>query len=317
MKKISNELKVGAIAFLTIVAFIWLYSFLKGKNLFNPSATYYVIYNEIGGLTETNPVQINGYRAGVVRSITFINDKSGRLFVELSVKKEFQLPKNTVAEITSLSLIAGMKVRLVFGNGPGVYQNGDTIPGRLAESIITKFQNELEPLKDKITGLISSLDTALAGINDIMNPEFRANLRGSMANLNSTTRNLNEMVGAKDTGLKSAVADLSRFSKMLSANSTKLGKTIGNLETVSDTLAAADLYKTMISLKTTLEKTSSILSRMNEGKGTAGKLMSSDSLYTGLNNSVQSLDLLLKDLKANPKRYVHFSIFGKKNQPSK
>jgi phospholipid/cholesterol/gamma-HCH transport system substrate-binding protein len=317
MKKISNEVKVGAVAFLTIVAFIWLYSFLKGKNIFNPSATYYVVYNEIGGLTETNPVQINGYKAGVVRDIEFINDKTGRLFVELSVKKDFILPVGTVAEITTASLIAGMKIRLVFGNGPGSYKSGDTIPGRLAESIITKFEKEMTPLKDKISGLIGSLDTVLIGINDIMSPEFRANMRATMANLKNTTRNANELLSARDTGLKSAIADLSRFSKMLSSNSAKMGKTIGNLETITDTLAAADLYKTVTNLKMTLEKTSSILTRMNDGKGTAGKFMANDSLYTNLNNSVKSLDLLLKDLKANPKRYVQVSVFGKKSEPSK
>ncbi len=317
MKKISNEVKVGAVAFLTIIAFIWLYSFLKGKNIFNPSDTYYVVYNEVGGLTETNPVQINGFKAGVVRNIEFINDKTGRLFVELSVKKNFILPVGTVAEITTASLIAGMKIRLVFGEGPGSYKNGDTIPGRLAESIITKFENEMTPLKDKISGLIGSLDTVLTGISDIMSPEFKANMRTTMANLNNATRNANELLSARDTGLKSAVADLSRFSKMLSANSAKMGKTIGNLETISDTLAAADLYKTVTNLKTTLEKTSAILTRMNDGKGSAGKFLGNDSLYTNLNNSVRSLDLLLKDLKANPKRYVQVSVFGKKSEPSK
>lgn len=315
--KISNEIKIGAVAFITIVTFIWLYGFLKGKNFLNPSGTYYVVYNEIGGLTESNPVQINGYKAGVVRKIEFVNDKTGRLLVEISIKKDFILPKGTVAEITTASLVAGMKVRLVFGNGPGVYNSGDTIPGRLAESIISKFENELDPLKEKITGLINSLDTVLTGINKVMTPEFRANIRSTMANLNNTTRNMNELVSASDTGLQSAVADLSRFSKMLSENSVKIGKTIGNLKTVSDTLAAADLYKTVMNLKTTLEKTSSILSRMNEGKGTAGKLVTNDSLYTNLNNSVRSLDLLLKDLKENPKRYINVSVFGKKGERSK
>jgi phospholipid/cholesterol/gamma-HCH transport system substrate-binding protein len=317
MKKISNEVKVGAIAFLTIVAFVWLYSFLKGKNIFHSSDTYYVIYKEIGGLTETNPVQINGYKAGVVRSIDFVNDKTGRLLVELSVKKDFILPKGTIAEVTTASLVAGMKIRLLFGNGPGVYSSGDTIPGRLAESIINKLENELDPLKEKITSLINSLDTLLAGINDVMSPSFRANMRGTMANLNSTTKSMNEIVSARDTGLKSAVADLSRFSKMLSDNSAKLGKTIGNLKTISDTLAAADIYKTVMNLKTTLEKTSLILSGINDGKGTAGKFVTNDSLYINLNNSIRSLDILLKDLKENPKRYVQVSVFGKKSEPSK
>jgi phospholipid/cholesterol/gamma-HCH transport system substrate-binding protein len=103
---------------------------------------------------------------------------------------------------------------------------------------------------------------------------------------------------------------------MLAENSEKLGKTISNLESVSDTLAAADLYATVANLKSTLENTALILEKMNNGEGTTGQLLTNDSLYINLNNSVASLDSLLKDLKANPKRYVHFSLFGKKNKPS-
>jgi len=317
MKKISNEVKVGATALITILVFIWLYNFLKGKDLFSSTASYYAVYDQINGLTETNPVEINGYKAGVVQSINFINDKSGRLLVKLSVNKSFILPENTVAEITTATLIAGMKIRMVFGNGPGVYSNGDTIPGRLAESILTKFETELVPIKDKVTGMITILDSVLLAINNVMTPEFTRNVRGSMANLNNTTKNIDEILGSKKADLKSILADLSKFSKMLADNSGKLDNTIGNLKTISDTLAAADLYSTIIELKATLEKTAVLMENLNKGKGTAGQLFTNDSLYISMTSSIRNLDLLLKDLKANPKRYVHFSLFGKKNQPIK
>jgi len=317
MKKISNEVKVGATALITILVFIWLYNFLKGKDLFSSTPSYYAVYDQINGLTETNPVEINGYKAGVVQSINFINDKSGRLLVKLSVNKSFILPENTVAEITTATLIAGMKIRMVFGNGPGVYSNGDTIPGRLAESILTKFETELVPIKDKVTGMITILDSVLLAINNVMTPEFTRNVRGSMANLNNTTKNIDEILGSKKADLKSILADLSKFSKMLADNSGKLDNTIGNLKTISDTLAAADLYSTIIELKATLEKTAVLMENLNKGKGTAGQLFTNDSLYISMTSSIRNLDLLLKDLKANPKRYVHFSLFGKKNQPIK
>jgi phospholipid/cholesterol/gamma-HCH transport system substrate-binding protein len=317
MKKISNEFKIGAIAFVTIIAFIWLYGFLKGRDVFNPNSTYYIIYNDIGGLTETNPVEINGYKAGTVQEISFINDKSGRLLVMISIKKDFILPENTTAEITTFSLVAGMKIKLVFGNGPGVYQSGDTIPGVLTESIIAKFENELIPVRDKITSLIGVMDSVLTGVNDIMSPEFRSNMRGTMASLNSAGKSMNEIIGSKDAGLKPMVADMNKFSRMLAENSEKLGSTIGNLKTITDTLAAADLYATVLNLKVTLEKTASIMGKMNEGEGTAGQLFTNDSLYMNLNNSLASLDLLLKDMKDNPKKYVQFSLFGKKSESKK
>jgi phospholipid/cholesterol/gamma-HCH transport system substrate-binding protein len=315
--KISNEVKVGATALVTILVFIWLYSFLKGKNLFSSTNNYYAVYNQINGLAGSSPVEINGYKVGVVQAIDFVNDGSGRLVVKISVEKGFDLPVKTTAEITTASLIAGMKIRLLFGEGPGTYKNGDTIPGILAESIITKFEAELVPLREKITGMITNLDSVLTGINDIMSPEFRKNLQGSMSNLNQTTKNIDDILGSKEAELKSMLSDLAKFSKMLSDNSAKLGNTISNLNSISDTLAAADIYTTVLNLKSTLERTSQLMDGMNQGKGTAGQLFTNDSLYMNMNNSIASLDSLLKDLKANPKRYVHFSIFGKKNKPAK
>jgi phospholipid/cholesterol/gamma-HCH transport system substrate-binding protein len=317
MKKISNEVKVGVTALLTILVFIWLYSFLKGKNLFSSTNSYYAVYDQINGLAESSPVEINGYKVGVVQSIVFLNDGSGRLVVKMSVSKGFDLPKKTVAKVTTASLIAGMKIKLVFGGGPEVYKSGDTIPGILEEGILSKLGTELVPIKDKIISMIEVLDSVLASIHALINPELSKNLNGSMANLNHFTKNLDDVLGSREAELKSMLADLSKFSKMLSDNSGKLGTTLTNLETISDTLVAADLYTTVTNLKTTLEKTSQLMEGVNKGKGTAGQLFTNDSLYKSLNNGIASLDSLLKDVKANPKRYVHFSLFGKKNKPVK
>jgi phospholipid/cholesterol/gamma-HCH transport system substrate-binding protein len=253
----------------------------------------------------------------VVQSIDFINDKTGRLLVKLSIEKDFILPEKTVAEITTATLIAGMKIRLLFGEGEGAYKSGDTIPGRLATSVLAQFQDELVPLKNKMETMVTTLDSVLSGIGDVLTPEFKKNLRGSMANLNHATGSIDQMVSSRESGLKKMVEDLSVFSKMLAENSDKLSGTIGNLETITDTLAAADLYPTLINLKATLENTAVLIEGMNEGKGTTGKLFTDDSLYTNLNSSIRSLDILLQDIQAQPKRYVHFSLFGKKDKPTK
>ncbi len=315
--KISNEVKVGATAIVTILVFIWLYSFLKGKDLLSTTNHYYAVYDQINGLSESSPVEINGYKAGVVQSISFINDGSGRLVVKMSVSKGFRLPEKTIAEVTTASILAGMKIRLVFGTGPGTYKNGDTIPSRLAESIITKLSDEIGPMKDKLSGLIARLDSTLTGVNNVLTPEFSRNLNGTVSNLNHFSKNLDDVMASKSGELKSMLADLSKFSRMLSQNSDKLDTTLTNLRNISDSLAAADIYTTVSNLKSTLERTSQLMDGLNKGKGTAGQLFTNDSLYINLNNAVASLDLLLKDVKTNPKRYVHFSLFGKKNQPVK
>ncbi len=307
MKKISNEARIGVTAVLTILVFIWVFSFLKGKNLFNSTASYHVVYDQVGGLAESSPVEVNGYKVGVVQSVKFVDPVSGRLLVTLSVDKSFKLPVNTVAEITTASLIAGMKIRFVYGEGPGTYSSGDTIPGRLATSLLTRLEDELLPLKDKISDLILTLDTVVGSVNEIIDPRFRADLRSGVSSLSSTARSLDE------AELKATLMNINAFSAMLADNSEKFTSTFSRLGSVADTLAAADLYGSINNLKLSLERASSLISNLNEGEGTAGKLMTNDSLYTNLSNSLGSLDMLLQDMKTNPKRYVHFSLFGKKN----
>jgi phospholipid/cholesterol/gamma-HCH transport system substrate-binding protein len=149
-----------------------------------------------------------------------------------------------------------------------------------------------------------------------MDPGFRENLKGTVANLNSTTESIDQVIGTREKELKETLDNLAKFSKMLTDNSSKISSSFSNLESITDTLAAADIYKSVLNLKESLEKASTLIGNLNEGKGSAGQLLTNDSLYTNLSASLESLNVLLKDMKANPKKYVHFSLFGKKNIPS-
>jgi len=317
MKKISNEVKVGATALLTILVFVWLFNFLKGKDFLKSTAVYYTIYDKVGGLAESSPVEINGYKVGVVRSLDFIDATSGRLLVVFSVKKNFKLPKNTVAEIVPISLLGGMKVQFVYGKGPGTYKDGDTIPGRLAESLIDKIDTEILPVKEKLSNLITVLDSVIASVDEIMDPEFKREFKQTVAHLNNTTSSLDKVLGSKEKELAAIVDNINKFTSMLADNSGKMNKTFTNLETMSDSLKASDISAAVSNLKASLEKASKLMENLNQGKGSAGQFLTNDTLYSNLSGSLESLNLLLKDMKANPKRYVHFSIFGKKNAPSK
>jgi phospholipid/cholesterol/gamma-HCH transport system substrate-binding protein len=317
MKKISNEVKVGATALLTILVFVWLFNFLKGKDFLKSTAVYYTIYDKVGGLAESSPVEINGYKVGVVRSLDFIDATSGRLLVVFSVKKNFKLPKNTVAEIVPISLLGGMKVQFVYGKGPGTYKDGDTIPGRLAESLIDKIDTEILPVKEKLSNLITVLDSVIASVDEIMDPEFKREFKQTVAHLNNTTSSLDKVLGSKEKELAAIVDNINKFTSMLADNSGKMNKTFTNLETMSDSLKASDISAAVSNLKASLEKASKLMENLNQGKGSAGQFLTNDTLYANLSGSLESLNLLLKDMKANPKRYVHFSIFGKKNAPSK
>jgi phospholipid/cholesterol/gamma-HCH transport system substrate-binding protein len=210
-----------------------------------------------------------------------------------------------------------MKVQFVYGKGPGTYSEGDTIPGKLAESLMDKIDTEILPLKEKLSNLIVVIDSVLSSVDEIMNPEFKKDFRGTLSHLNKTTASLDKSIGSKGKELAATLDNINKFTNMLSDNSGKLNKTFSNIETITDTLAAANIYASVNNLKASLEKAASLMDNLNKGKGSAGKFLTNDTLYTNLSGSVESLNMLLKDMKANPKRYVHFSVFGRKNTPSK
>jgi phospholipid/cholesterol/gamma-HCH transport system substrate-binding protein len=316
MKKISNEVKVGVITFLTILVFIWLYNFLKGKDLFSNTAYYYTVYENIGGLAESSPVEINGYKVGVVQSIDLLDAESGKLIVAFSVNRNFKLPQNSIAEIIPVSLLGGMKVHFIFGDGPGFYSEDDTIPGQLAVSIIDKMEKEIVPIREKATNLINVLDSVLNSINEVLDDDFKNDFSNTLSNLNSTTKSLDNIIGSKEKDLKATLENIDKFTLMLSENSENMSKTFKNLESITDTLASADIYSSISNLKVSLEKAAIMIDNMNNGKGSAGQFMTNDTLYLNLTKSLESLDILLQDMKADPKKYVHFSIFGRKSTTS-
>ena len=312
--KISHEVKVGAVALITIIAFILMFEFLKGTALFTSTDTYHIVYDNIAGLTESNPVEINGYQAGVVQDVKLINDGSGRILVSLSVDKHFNIPMDTEAEITTATLIAGMKIILRMGDSNEMCHNHDTLSGYVAASILDRLSSTITPLEGNITNMIVSLDSVISALNDVFTPGMTADIRSTMANVSSVTSSLKEVSNSSKDELITAIEDLQAFTSMLSANSATLDSTLKNISGISDAVAAADLGATLGSLKSSLTNLEGIVKGISQGEGTAGKFIANDSLYTNLSNTLYNLDMLLRDMKENPKKYVHFSLFGKKQE---
>lgn len=312
--KISHEVKVGAVALITIIAFILMFEFLKGTALFTSTDTYHIVYDNIAGLTESNPVEINGYQAGVVQDVKLINDGSGRILVSLSVDKHFNIPRDTEAEITTATLIAGMKIILRMGDSNEMCHNHDTLSGYVAASILDRLSSTITPLEGNIANMIVSLDSVISALNDVFTPGMTADIRSTMANVSSVTSSLKEVSNSSKDELITAIEDLQAFTSMLSANSATLDSTLKNISGISDAVAAADLGTTLGSLKSSLTNLEGIVKGISQGEGTAGKFIANDSLYTNLSNTLYNLDMLLRDMKENPKKYVHFSLFGKKQE---
>lgn len=312
--KISKEVKIGIISLVTIVLFIWLYSFLKGENLLTRTAYYYSVYNQISGLSESNPIEVNGYKVGVVQSINFIDDGSGRLLVTMSLNKNMKIPYGSVAEITTASLIAGMKIQFRFSDSNEIYKSGDTIPGMLAESILTRLEAEMLPLKNSITAMVNNLDSLLFIINQTLSPEFRSDLSKTVSNVNDATGSMAKMLKEREKELSETIENLHTFSGIIAQNSPKIDTIIGNFSAISDSIATADFAGTVNRLRDAASETAELLENLNKGEGSAGKLMTDDSLYINLSATLDNLQALLADLKANPRKYINVSVFGGKNK---
>ena len=310
--KISNEIKIGATTVIIIVAFIFMFSFLKGKNILKSTVNYYAVYDNVGGLAVSSPVEVNGFQVGVVQDIRFLNEESDKLFVVFSVDDNFKLPKNTVAQIKPVSIIAGMKVQLIYGQGPGFYADKDTLKGTLNASIITSMEEDIDPIILSATSTINNLDSITKSVSSLLSDDFVVNLNKIAENLEATTSTLNKIANAKEKEIDNLIFNLKEFSEMLANNSGKLDKIFTNLNAISDSLAMADIGSTINNLKNSLEATTILLDNLNNGKGTAGQLLADEDLYDNLNGTINSLNNLLEDINKDPKKYVHFSLFGKK-----
>ncbi len=310
--KISNEIKIGSTTIVIIVAFIFMFSFLKGKNVLKSTVNYYAVYDNVGGLAESSPVEVNGFQVGVVQDIRFLDEVSGKLLVVLSVDKNFKLPVNTVAQIKPVSIIAGMKVQLIYGQGPGFYANKDTLKGTLNASIMTTMEEDIDPIILSATSTIENLDSIARAFANLLSADFVLNLNQIAKNLETTTTTLSNIASTKEEEIDSLIVNLKEFSDMLANNSDKLDRIFTDLGSISDSLAMADIGTTITNLRNSLEATTVLLDNLNSGKGTAGQLLVDEDLYNNLNGTINTLNNLLEDINNYPKKYVHFSLFGKK-----
>ena len=312
MKKISNELIIGLIAIITILIFIWLFSFLKGNNLFNSNDRYYAVFNEIGGLEESGPVEINGYKAGTVRNIKFINDGSGRLIVTLGINKGYKLPVGTVAEISPETVLAGMKVRLIMGNSAVFHSNGDTLTSRLDRGLINNAMDDISPVIRKADRIMSDIDTLLTGLKPIITDEFRNDIKESSNNIKSVSSQLDSIIKKSGENISSLIANLDNFTELLRENSGVLDTTIKQFSVIASDLSDSEIKKSVNNFNDAVKETTLLLEKLNSGEGSAGLLLNDDSLYANLTLSLEKLNYILEDIKANPERYINFSVFGRK-----
>lgn len=306
--KFSKEVKVGIFTVMAIALFIFGYSYLKGSNLLEDNRIYYAVYDNVEGLTKSAPVTVNGLRVGNIDDIKFLDGK-GRLIVQFHVNGDFEFSKESTASVYSTSLIGGKALAILpnFESTAAMAKSGDTLRSNIDKGMQGEVMEEFLPLKDKLAHMIVTADSVLVAVNKTLTPDTRAAITSSLVELNTT---LIEFQG------------LSRnASALLTENKESLGRTIKNLDVttenfakISDTLAKVEIAGTVKQLEETIGKFNSVLDKVSNGEGSLGKLMTDDQLYTNLERATEQAADLLQDMKLNPKRYVHFSVFGKKGK---
>lgn len=315
MIKISKYTKLGALVIACLTILIWGINYLKGIDLLKKSTNYYVVYEKIEGLLKSSTVTINGYQVGQVSEIDFLGDYSGRLLVTLSLEGDFKIAKGTTAKIVSSDIMGTKSIKLEIVHSGEYYQPNDTIPGTAESDLKEQVSMQVLPLKKKAEELIASLDSALTVITYVFNERTRDNLSQSFENINRTVANIeaasSELKNIMGNGqINSIVTNLDSISKTISQNSGHITNIVENLSSLSDSLSKLNISPVFAEISSSISGLNAIIQKLNTTESSAGLLINDPVLYQNLNNLAGSLDLLLKDVRNNPKRYVHFSAFN-------
>jgi len=315
MIKISKYTKLGILVISCLAILIWGINFLKGIDILKKNTKYYVIYAKIDGLLESSSVNINGFQVGQVSEIKFLSDYSGRLIATLSLQGNFKIAKGSTAKIVSSDIMGNKSIKLEIVHTAEYYHQYDTIPGDIESDLKEQVSLQVLPLKKKAEELIASLDSTLSIVTDIFNERTRKNLTESFENLNLTIANIEsvseELNNTIGTGkFKSIVENIDSITSTIKLNSGNITNVIKNLSSLSDSLSHLNINPVFEEIRASVAGINTIIQKLNTSDSSAGLLINNPALYQNLNSLAGSLDLLLKDVRSNPKRYVHFSAFN-------
>lgn len=305
--KITREVKAAVLVISGLLLIVYLFNYLKGQNLLDSSRTFYAVYDNVEGLAPSSPVTINGHIVGKVQEIAFTQDGSAKLQVKLLVDSDFQFSKNSKAELYEAGLIGGKAIAIVpaFDNSENA-NDGDMLEGTVKAGLTELVNQKLTPLQGKIEDVMVSADSLLGNINDVFDKETKANLQSSIAQLNQT-------IASFSITSKSLNSLISENKEKLDSTITSFESTSANLASITDEMAKANLGSTIEELQTTITSFKNMLSSIDKGEGSIGKLMKDEGLYNNLEGATKELEELLRDIKLHPKRY--FRILSKKEIP--
>ena len=285
-----------------LILMYWGINFLKGKNLFSGSHTFYTTFDNVEGLNVSADVLFRGIKVGTVTDITFDPKTPEYILVEFTVGRKYPLPNDSY--ITTDSPILGNRTLIVaYGHSPEMYRNGDRLPSVSKPGMLGQLTDGLGPVKEQLTAMVSNLNRTLSGLDSLLSAENLENISGTLAHV--------RVLSGK---LQTSVDNVNAITGNLRDNGDNITRIVENVGDFTDSLKTLELAAVLDNLNSTVHTLNAAVAKINEGDGSAALLLNDPALYEGLQASSENLSLLLGDLRANPGRYVHFSLFGRKNK---
>jgi phospholipid/cholesterol/gamma-HCH transport system substrate-binding protein len=312
--KISNETKIGILAVVAIAILILGFNFLKGKNLFEKNDKIYAIFQKVPGLEGSNPVLINGLQVGMVYKIEGRSKNlSDGILVTINLARDINIPKNSVAVINT-ELLGGASIIIEPGNAAEFLQNGDTLASRIKMGLLDDVSGSINPALRSLDGTLVSLDSLIQVAGTYFDPNTKNNFHKIFANLSAASASLNTLITSQNSNLNKTLAHVNSITGNLDSNNGTITNTLSNLEKTSDHFASLKLDETLNSLNSAVTGLNGVLAKANSKDGSIGLLLNDKQLYSNLESTSRSLNILLDDLRVHPKRYVNVSVFGKKDK---
>jgi phospholipid/cholesterol/gamma-HCH transport system substrate-binding protein len=312
----SREIKTGVFAVVSILLFILGYQYMKNSKLFQVSREFYVVYENVVGLEAGAPVTINGMRVGKVKNLALANKAGDGVLVTFLLENDFEFPKSSAVKIYASGIIGGNNLAILPAVGdPIMSRAGDTLRGELESGMIDGLIEKFSPIEKSLLSTLTKVDSVLSDIDQVLDARSKQHLRQSMESLSVAMEQLSQTA----TGLNLLV---DRNQNELDAAFKSILKTSTNLETITDSIAAVNTAQMLKDLSGSISALNQITNSMAQGEGSLGALIQDDGLYQDLRTLTEDAQNLLKDIKSQPKRYVHFSLFGRKDdtqehQPNK
>ena len=300
MKYITKEVKIALVAIAGVVVLFFGMNFLKGLNIFSSEDNYYVQFSDITGLSSSSPVYADGFKVGVVKDIIYDYSHTEGSKVLIGVDKQLRIPQGSSAEIVS-DMLGNVKVNLLLANNP----REKVAPGGLIKGMINDgAMGKLQDMVPAVEKMLPKLDSIMTSLNAILaDPAIRQSLHNVQAitdNLTTSTAQLNTLMAGLNKNVPGMMA--------------KANNVLDNTETLTANLAAVDVASTMRQVDQTIANVQQLTAKLNSNEGTLGLLMNDTQLYDNLNSTMRNADSLVIDLRQHPKRYVHFSVFGRKDK---